>query len=105
ASDPSMYPRYYFDVGGASTETVPNCNGPVPATNCSHPGWDYNAGWGTPNVSHLSLDLNGTTTPSRMTRPNPVPTINPVISGTTCPGPQMPDVTRDAPNDYPAGDG
>ncbi|TME95389.1 MAG: hypothetical protein E6I52_22435 [Chloroflexi bacterium] len=105
ATNPSKYLTDFFDVGGTPTETVPNCNGPVPATNCSHSNWDYNSGWGTPDVTHLTLDLDGTTTPSHMTTPNPVPTITPVISGTTCPGPQMPDATGDAPNDYPAGDG
>jgi pseudomonalisin len=104
AADPARYARDFFDIGGVSTETAPNCNGPNP-TDCTHPGWDYVSGWGTPNVTNLMLDLAGKTTPTRMTTPNPVPVITPVITGTTCPGPQVIDAVGDAPNNYPGGDG
>jgi subtilase family serine protease len=105
ASSSTRYAKDFFDIGGTSSATTPNCNGPSPATNCSHPGWDYNSGWGTPDVKNLMLDLDGTTTPSHPTTPNPVPTITLVITGTTCPGPQILDAVGDAPNDYPGGDG
>ena len=91
----------FFDIGGLSSETAPNCNGQY----CSHVGWDYTTGWGTPDVTNLMLSIDGKTAPTRLTTPNPPPTITPAISGTTCPGPQMVDAIDDAPNDYPAGDG
>jgi hypothetical protein len=80
---------------------VTNCNGQY----CSHVGWDYTTGFGTPDVGNLMLDIDGRTAPTRVTTPNPPPTITPVISGTTCPGPQIVDGVNDAPNVYPAGDG
>lgn len=101
ASDPAKYARDFFDIGGLSTDTMPNCNG----DQCTKPGWDYVSGWGTPDVTKLMLDLDGTTTPKRLTTVNPVPVINPPIVGTTCPGPQVPDNVGDAPNNVPGGDG
>jgi pseudomonalisin len=100
----TTFARDFFDVGGVNTETAVTCNGPAP-TNCSRPGWDYTSGWGTPDVTKLTLDLDGKTAPTQLTTPNPPPTITPVISGTTCPGPQVIDVVGDAPNEYPGGDG
>jgi pseudomonalisin len=91
----------FFDIGGVSTETSPNCNGEY----CSHLGWDYTSGWGSPDVTNLMTAIAGQTAPTRVTSPNPPPTITPTITGTTCPGPQIVDATNDAPNDYPAGDG
>src|SRR5207253_1862526 len=91
----------FFDIGGVSTETTTNCNGQY----CSHPGWDYTTGWGSPDVTNLMLAIDGKTAPTRLTTPNPPPTITPTITGTTCPGPQIVDGINDAPNDYPAGDG
>src|SRR5712692_4924068 len=91
----------FFDVGGLSADTAPNCNGQY----CSHVGWDYTSGWGSPDVTNLMFDIGGKTAPTKLTTPNPPPTITPSISGTTCPGPQMVDAVNDAPNDYLAGDG
>ncbi|HZQ29099.1 MAG TPA: protease pro-enzyme activation domain-containing protein [Acidimicrobiales bacterium] len=108
ASDATKYAKDFFDVGGVSTETTVTCNGVTPL-NCSHPGWDYTSGWGVPDVKNLMFDIDGTTTPRRMTHPNPPPTTGggggPVVTGTTCPGPQMIDKVGDAPNNYPGGDG
>lgn len=95
------HPSDFFDVGGVSTDTTVTCNGQY----CSHPGWDYTSGLGTPNVTKLMLDINGRTAPTHLTNPNPPPTLNPPITGTTCPGPQVVDATNDAPNSYTAGDG
>jgi subtilase family serine protease len=103
-TNPATVARDFFDVGGATTDTAVTCNGPAP-TNCSHPGWDYTSGWGTPDVGKLMLDLDGKTAPTQPTTPNPPPTVTPVISGTTCPGPQVVDAVGDAPNTYPGGDG
>lgn len=107
AGDSTKYARDFFDVGGTSTDTGPSCNGPSPS-NCSHVGWDYQTGWGTPNVTNIMVDVDGKTAPTHLTTPNPVPpppadTGN--NGGTTCPGPQIVDATGDAPNSYPGGDG
>jgi len=54
------------------------------------------------------LDVDGTTTPTHLTTPNPVPPPPPDTGnngGTTCPGPQIIDPAGDAPNSYPGGDG
>lgn len=107
AGDSTKYSRDFFDIGGTSTDTTASCNGPNPY-NCSHIGWDYLTGWGTPDVTHLMLDVDGKTTPTHLTTPNPVPP-PPVDTGnnggTTCPGPQIIDPSGDAPNNYPGGDG
>ena len=58
ANDATKYAKDFFDVGGPSTDTVPSCNGVTPL-NCSHIGWDYLTGWGTPNVTDLMKDLDG----------------------------------------------
>jgi len=104
AANPTKYARDFFDIGGATTDTTVSCNGQY----CSHPGWDYTSGWGTPDVTHLMLDVDGKTAPTHLTTPNPVPP--PPVStgtngGTTCPGPQVVDPVGDAPNSYPGGDG
>jgi subtilase family serine protease len=108
ASDATKYSKDFFDVGGVSTETTVTCNGVTPL-NCSHPGWDYTSGWGVPDVKNLMLDIAGTTKPRHKTIPNPPPSAGgsggPVVTGTTCPGPQIVDVAGDAPNNYPGGDG
>ena len=91
----------FFDIGGVSTNTVVSCNGEY----CSHPGWDYTSGLGTPDVAKLMLDINGRTAPTHVTTPNPPPVINPSISGSSCPGPQVIDAVNDAPNTYTGGDG
>jgi hypothetical protein len=107
AADSTKRSRDFFDVGGVSTDTAITCNGPNPY-NCSHAGWDYLTGWGTPDVTNLMLDADGKTAPTHLTTPNPVPP-PPVDTGnnggTTCPGPQVIDPTADAPNTYPGGDG
>jgi subtilase family serine protease len=105
ANDPAKYAKDFFDVGGASADTVITCNGATPL-NCSHPGWDYLTGWGTPNIKNLMLDLDGRTQPVAKTTLRPPPAL-PVDThgGTTCPGPQVKDAVGDAPNDYPGGDG
>lgn len=91
----------FFDVGGLNTETTVNCNGQY----CSHPGWDYTSGLGVPNVTKLMLDIDGRTAPTHLTTPNPPPVLNPSITGSSCPGPQVVDATNDAPNNYTGGDG
>ncbi len=58
ANDGTKYAKDFFDVGGLSADTIPSCNGVTPL-NCSHPGWDYLNGWGTPNVTELMKDLDG----------------------------------------------
>jgi subtilase family serine protease len=107
AGDSTKYARDFTDIGGTSTDTAVTCDGPNPY-NCSHPGWDYLTGWGTPDVTNLMLDVDGKTTPTHLTAPNPVPP-PPVDTGnnggTTCPGPQIIDPSGDAPNNYPGGDG
>ena len=107
AGDSTKYTRDFLDIGGTSTDTAVSCNGPNPY-NCSHIGWDYQTGWGTPNVTNLMLDVDGKTAPAHLTTPNPVPP-PPVDTGnnggTTCPGPQIVDPAGDAPNSYPGGDG
>jgi len=95
------HPADFFDVGGATTDTAVTCNGEY----CSHPGWDYTSGLGVPNVAKLMVDIDGRTTPTHLTKPNAPPVLNPSITGTSCPGPQIVDATNDAPNNYPAGDG
>jgi subtilase family serine protease len=109
AADPAKYAKDFFDIGGLSSDTGVSCNGPTP-DNCSHPGWDYTSGWGTPDVANLMLDVDGKTAPSHVTVPNPVPPPPPsggggTNGGTTCPGPQVADPVGDAPNNYPGGDG
>ena len=107
ASDPAKYARDFFDIGGASTDTVVSCDGPAPY-NCSHPGWDYTTGWGVPDVTNLMLDADGKTAPTHLTTPNPSPpqpTFPGTNGGTTCPGPQVVDAVGDAPNNVPGGDG
>ena len=105
ANDPAKYATDFFDVGGLSTDTIPSCNGVTPL-NCSHIGWDYQTGWGTPDVTNLMMDLDGRTKPVRKTKLQPLPPV-PVDThgGTTCPGPQVVDAVGDAPNNYPGGDG
>jgi hypothetical protein len=107
ASDPTMYARDFFDIGGVSTDTTVSCDGPNPA-NCSHPGWDYTTGWGTPDVTNLMVDIDGKTAPTHVTTPNPSPP-QPVFpgtnGGTSCPGPQVVDPAGDAANNVPGGDG
>ncbi|HZU74342.1 MAG TPA: S53 family peptidase [Acidimicrobiales bacterium] len=61
----TAYARDFFDI------TVGD-NGPYPAT----PGWDFVSGWGSPNVTNLATDLDGTTTPS-------CGTSCPVVGGTS----------------------
>jgi subtilase family serine protease len=99
----SLYPHPadFFDVGGLTTETTVNCNGEY----CSHPGWDYTSGLGVPNVTKLMVDIDGRTAPTHLTTPNPPPALNPSITGSSCPGPQIVDATNDAPNTYTGGDG
>ena len=108
AGDPTKYARDFFDIGGATTDTVVTCNGPNPAFNCSHPGWDYTSGWGVPNITNLMLDADGKTAPTHLTTPNPAPpqpTFPGTNGGTTCPGPQVVDPVGDAGNNVPGGDG
>ncbi|MGH7763547.1 MAG: S53 family peptidase, partial [Candidatus Dormibacteraceae bacterium] len=108
ADDSTKYARDFFDIGGTSTDTAVSCNGAVPVYNCSHVGWDYQTGWGTPDVTNLMLDVDGKTAPTNVTTPNPVPPPPPDLGnngGTTCPGPQIVDPAGDAPNNYPGGDG
>jgi pseudomonalisin len=71
----------FFDIGGTSTTTAVQCNGPVPPLDCSHPGWDYTAGWGTPNVTTLLKDIDKTTStaPINPTTPAPVVTTVPPV--------------------------
>ncbi len=95
------HPADFFDVGGVSTETTVTCNGEY----CSHPGWDYTSGLGVPNVAKLMLDVDGRTAPTHLTKPNAPPILNPAITGTSCPGPQIVDAINDAPNAYTGGDG
>jgi hypothetical protein len=105
AIDPAKYATDFFDVGGASTDTIPTCNGVTPL-NCSHPGWDYVTGWGTPNISKLMQDLDGSLEPVNKPPLQPPPPLSTdPHGGTTCPGPQVKDALNDAPNTYPGGDG
>ncbi len=94
----------FFDVGGASTDTIPTCNGATPL-NCSHPGWDYLTGWGSPDVAKIARVLDGGTAPADTSgTPNPPPAVDEGRPD-PCPAPQMADRTGDAPNGYPGGDG
>ncbi|TMC47893.1 MAG: hypothetical protein E6J14_14235 [Chloroflexi bacterium] len=107
AANPAKYAKDFFDIGSLSSDTAVTCNGPNPS-NCSHPGWDYTSGWGTPDVTNLMRDVDGRIAPTHPTTPNPVPpppSSGGTNGGTTCPGPQVVDPVGDAPNNYPGGDG
>ena len=58
-ADATKWGRDFFDVGGSSGATAPTCSGYVSPYSCSHPGWDYISGWGTPDVTNLMKDLDG----------------------------------------------
>lgn len=91
----------FFDIGSASTETVVSCNG----ANCSHVGWDYTSGWGSPNLTGLMTDLDGKTAPTNSPTvaavPPPPPPDTDTHGGNSCPGPQVVDATGDAINNTP----
>lgn len=110
-ADESFYknPGDFFDIGApGSTETASTCNG----LNCSHLGWDYTSGLGTPDVAKLMSDIDGGTAPRispslQPMPPPPAPDPN-THGGTTCPGPQIvaddPTGSSDA-NNTPGGSG
>jgi hypothetical protein len=106
--DPTKYGRDFFDIGQAGVPTTaPSCNG----IHCSHNGWDYTSGLGTPNVTGLMLDIDGTTRPRAKLALQgipPVPVDNDTHGGVSCPGPQIvaddPSGTSDA-NTTPGGQG
>ena len=76
-SDATRWGNDFFDVGGTSTATFPSCTAWVSPYSCSHSGWDYLAGWGTPNVTNLMKDLdNGNTGPVAFT-PGPAGSTEP----------------------------
>jgi pseudomonalisin len=72
--DAAAHPADFFDIGGTNSQTFPNCNGPIAPVNCSHPGWDYAAGWGAPDVTAIMKHIDGRTAPTRPTKPAPPPT-------------------------------
>ncbi len=69
--DPVKGARDFFDIGKGTPDAPPNCNGPVAPLECSHPGWDYVAGWGTPNVRGLLQDVDGGLNPTHPVPPPP----------------------------------
>jgi subtilase family serine protease len=58
-ADATKWARDFFDVGGTSGATAPSCAVFPSPYSCSHPGWDYLSGWGTPDVTNLMKDLDG----------------------------------------------
>ena len=73
-ADATKWARDFFDVGGTAGATAPSCAAFPSPYSCSHPGWDYLSGWGTPNVTHLMKDLDrGNTAPVSLVPPASVP--------------------------------
>ncbi|HXA29205.1 MAG TPA: S53 family peptidase [Candidatus Angelobacter sp.] len=58
-ADATRWARDFFDVGGSSGATAPSCSMYPSPYSCSHAGWDYMTGWGTPDVTNLMKDLDG----------------------------------------------
>lgn len=101
-ANPTLYAQFkgthssedFFDIGGG-TSSPPVGNGVYTST----PGWDYTSGMGSPNVTALARNINGTATPKHRVLPK-----QPSAGSTTRPGPCTPLFTDPAGDDsYPLG--
>lgn len=101
-ANPTLYAQYrsehagadFFDIGGGQS-SPPAGNGVYVST----PGWDYTSGMGSPNVTNLARNINGSATPK-----HPVLPTQPPAGSTTRPNACTPLFTDAAGDDsYPLG--